>query len=348
MKNITYNKWILPMRQQQISVVSLLTALLYVIASIIDGYLVSKESLPILRFFHLYTIVPSLLSISYLAYTEKYPKLLIFLVMIAPIYAAFGNIIIMYYIDASVIYFSEIFLIIFWIFTVSGLNLKEASFSAFVVILMTSIYLYLLNPYDTTDTVMSLFWILASTSFGLIAAILLNTYSREIYSNFIELQTISKTDKLTGLYNRVFVDKDFKVKLHFTQKNNIMISMIMIDIDDFKEINDTYGHHIGDDTLVQISHLINNYSDDNNIVIRWGGEEFLIIKIDTNKEKTRDTCEAIRKDIESHKFSTIESSTVSIGYSLSKDMDTFDLILDRADAALYTAKKNGKNRVESL
>lgn len=350
MKDITYSEWMLPMRQQQISVVALLTASLYVIFSVLETYyLFQPEDLPLIRFFHLYTMPPALIGISYLAYTKKYPNFLFITLMIAPIYANTGLYIILYNNpDLSVIYFAEVSLSIFWTFTISGLNLKQSIFTATVVVLITLFYLYIVNPYNMTDTIVSVFWVFASFSFGLIGAILLNGYTKKIYNNFIELQIISITDKLTGLYNRTFMDENFKMKLYDTQNDNITISIIMIDIDDFKEINDSYGHHIGDATLVQTAHIINNYADDNNIVIRWGGEEFLIISIDTNEQKTHKMCEEICKEIELYKFSIIEKSTISIGYSLSKDMDTFDLILNRADAALYMAKQNGKNRVESL
>ncbi len=346
MKDITYNEWITPMRQKQIAVVALLTAVLYLISSVIDSYLISQEILPFANFFHLYTVPISLLIVSYLANQNKYPKLIIVFMMLAPVYASFGNIYLSYTGTTS-IHFVEVSLIIFWVFTVSGLNLKESIVTTLIVAVMSVLYLYLFNPYNREDTAMLMFWMLASFSFGLVVAVLIDKYLKEIYRNFIELKTLSTTDILTGLYNRAFVDEAFKAKLLFTQKK-VRVSIMMIDIDDFKKINDNNGHHIGDIALVKIASIIKKYTNEFNIAIRWGGEEFILIMIDTDEKKTAKLCESIRREIDETQFDIIDKATVSIGYSLYKYLDSFDFVLSRADNALYTAKNNGKNRVESL
>jgi len=163
-----------------------------------------------------------------------------------------------------------------------------------------------------------------------------------------KLKKLVNIDQLTGLYNRRYFYDTVENIINLAKREGKKLSVLMIDIDNFKKINDTYGHHVGDSTLFQVASIIKKYSNDKNIAIRWGGEEFIIISIDTNKEKTTQMCEDIRKDIDNEVFNIIEKATVSIGCSLSKDIDTFDLIIKRADAALYTAKHNGKNRVEYL
>lgn len=146
-------------------------------------------------------------------------------------------------------------------------------------------------------------------------------------------------DSLTKAYNRNGLFKHLENK-------NILYTLTIIDIDKFKNINDTFGHDIGDSVLVELSSLIMNNIRDNDIFARWGGEEFLIVFDNNNLEVTQNICEELRKKIEKFNFSTVKNITASFGVSnLRANSESFDDALKRADKALYEAKNGGRNRI---
>jgi Amt family ammonium transporter len=146
-------------------------------------------------------------------------------------------------------------------------------------------------------------------------------------------------DSLTKAYNRNGLFKHLENK-------NILYTLTIIDIDKFKNINDTFGHDIGDSVLIELSSLIMNNIRDNDIFARWGGEEFLIVFDNNNLEVTQNICEELRKKIEKFNFSTVKNITASFGVSnLRANSESFDDALKRADKALYEAKNGGRNRI---
>lgn len=150
---------------------------------------------------------------------------------------------------------------------------------------------------------------------------------------------ISITDDLTNLYNRRF----FVNKTKEFIKNNELISIAIADIDDFKKINDKYGHCVGDKILIEFSEIIKNNVSSEEIVSRIGGEEFTIIFKD-NKIKTKEKLERIRKKIQDHEFSNNIKITSSFGVEDSENTCFNDIYL-KADKNLYKAKKDGKNKI---
>lgn len=160
-----------------------------------------------------------------------------------------------------------------------------------------------------------------------------------------ELRILSSTDKLTQLNNRFKIDEIFK---HYLNNSNLIengLSVIMVDLDKFKYVNDTYGHQVGDILLKEISELMSSSLRKTDHIGRWGGEEFLIICPNTNLEGARVVADNLRSVIESHSFKIAGKQTASFGIAcLDKDDDEKSL-LKKADDALYTAKKLGGNKV---
>lgn len=161
----------------------------------------------------------------------------------------------------------------------------------------------------------------------------------------IQLEKISITDRLTGLFNRHKIDDVLENEIKRSNRFNHSFSLILIDIDDFKLINDTYGHQIGDEVLMEISNLLSSSVRTIDITGRWGGEEFLIITPGTELKGALFLAENIRLKIERHIFPNTDSLTTSFGVSTYKQGDTINQLISRADIALYTAKDNGKNQV---
>ncbi len=163
-----------------------------------------------------------------------------------------------------------------------------------------------------------------------------------------ELEHLAVTDQLTKLFNRKKLDETMESELHRTMRYNHLFSVILLDVDHFKSVNDTYGHQVGDQLLVDMSKLLKENLRDTDIIGRWGGEEFMIICPETDLIAAIKLAENLRLKIETHKFDVIDSKTSSFGVTVYKKDDDHKSIVARADEALYTAKTNGRNRVEFL
>lgn len=160
-----------------------------------------------------------------------------------------------------------------------------------------------------------------------------------------ELEKLYRSDALTGLWNRYRIQEFMQHELHRFRRVKHPFGLLILDIDDFKKINDSLGHLMGDKVLVELSELINKYIRADDLFGRWGGEEFIIIVCDTNKESLKVLAEKILVLVREHKFSIGQPVTVSIGGTLSEKGDSELQLVDRADNALYEAKANGKDQV---
>ncbi|MCT7584452.1 PAS domain S-box protein [Aliarcobacter butzleri] len=152
-------------------------------------------------------------------------------------------------------------------------------------------------------------------------------------------------DKLTNAYNREFFDKNYKKLIYEYNTNHSKLAVAMLDIDHFKLVNDTYGHDVGDEVLIQFVEIINNSSRKNDILIRWGGEEFILV-LQLNSENTLSKIlENLRKAIEDYDFPKIGKRTCSIGGTIYQDNEDIIKTIKRADEAVYEAKAAGRNKV---
>ena len=160
-------------------------------------------------------------------------------------------------------------------------------------------------------------------------------------------------DPLTKLYNRRYFNEIIKNLLKISQRDKNALVIAMLDIDDFKHVNDTYGHGIGDIAIQTIAKVFNETIRTSDISIRFGGEEFIIIFPDTNINNSKIICEKLRKNIKNSVIKVDEnkefSLTVSIGLSqINTDDENEDKALYKVDKALYKSKKQGKNQVNIL
>jgi len=159
------------------------------------------------------------------------------------------------------------------------------------------------------------------------------------------VEELSVTDHLTGLYNRTRLDEIFHYEIPQSIRYGLPLSIIMVDIDHFKEVNDTYGHLTGDHVLKELSDILRIHERKTDTLGRWGGEEFLIILPKTDLNGSRDRAERIRIMIESHVFPIVGHKTASFGIAQLQENDTMASLIERADKALYRAKLEGRNRV---
>lgn len=161
-----------------------------------------------------------------------------------------------------------------------------------------------------------------------------------------KLKAAAIIDGLTGLYNRKEIQTRIERRLADVKKESF--SLIMLDIDNFKMVNDTYGHQEGDTVIMALADILRNEnirSSSNFSAGRWGGEEFMLLLPDTKLPAAALIGELIRKYFSDTKFTAVRSQTISVGVTQAREDDTIDSLCTRVDTALYKAKKGGKNRV---
>ena len=170
----------------------------------------------------------------------------------------------------------------------------------------------------------------------------------ELKDNEIALQKLSRTDQLTKINNRMHLDDVLQHQYYRFYRDQEVTSIILIDIDYFKAVNDEYGHLVGDKVLIEFSNILQSGIRKGDILGRWGGEEFLIILPHTNLSQALILSEKLRQSIDKHTFETIGRKTASFGVStFEKDMSV-EQVIDSADISLYQAKELGRNRVLSI
>ena len=156
---------------------------------------------------------------------------------------------------------------------------------------------------------------------------------------------LAEHDALTGIYNRVKLNTLFPDFIYNANRYDKDFSVILFDIDHFKNINDTYGHNVGDSVLIELTYMIKNLLRDNDIFVRWGGEEFIVVLQVASISDASKLASRLRKNLEEHPFLHVGRVTCSFGVTEFRDGDTQMILLERADEALYEAKDNGRNRV---
>jgi diguanylate cyclase len=174
--------------------------------------------------------------------------------------------------------------------------------------------------------------------------------TQAISKRSLETVTESYNDNLTALYNRKAYDKKIKETLADLDRYNAPASLLIFDIDNFKEINDNFGHLIGDLTLKKFAHLLKEKSRINDFIARYGGDEFVCILPNTQLEGTRQAAEKIRSFIDRTSFVFKDKEipvTISAGISTFRAGDDTTTVFHRADIALYLAKHSGRNMVKT-
>lgn len=174
--------------------------------------------------------------------------------------------------------------------------------------------------------------------------------AEEIRMRSEEIEFESVRDNLTGIYNRKAYDQKIIEIIADFNRYNVPTSLMVCDIDYFKNINDNFGHRVGDLALIKLADLLSERLRVNDFISRYGGEEFAIILPHTNLHNAKKAGEGIRSYIDNAVFSYKEkeiSLTISIGISSLRKGDDCNTVFERADRALYLAKRSGRNRVKS-
>jgi len=174
---------------------------------------------------------------------------------------------------------------------------------------------------------------------------------KQLHLELEKSQKEAQTDSLTGLINRRGLEKRFELERIRAKQNNNIFSIIMVDIDHFKKVNDTFGHLVGDSLLKGISQILKNQLRRNDLAARYGGEEFLILLPETDLAGAGAVAGKIQKDLSTKEWKLKESGksmgaiTVSMGISIYAMNESGKDMIKRADDALYMAKNTGRNKI---
>ena len=178
-------------------------------------------------------------------------------------------------------------------------------------------------------------------------------YQEALKSNYQESVSMAVTDGLTRLYNRHYLDTHLKNLVRQAAEQERSLSLVIMDMDHFKQVNDTYGHAVGDEVLKSLAAIIVNTIRSADLAARYGGEEFVVLMPETDAMRAYEAAERLRRAVEmtnftiSHPEGSIKK-TISIGYATMQHNDTPESFLKRADSALYEAKNSGRNKVLPL
>ena len=184
----------------------------------------------------------------------------------------------------------------------------------------------------------------------------INTYEEDEYiinfsdisDTIIENQTLHEQvihDPLTNAYNRFYFTNKIKQLIESNQQKNLYTALIMFDIDHFKVVNDTFGHDVGDSVLTTLVNIVHRFSRYDDKLIRWGGEEFIIVISAENIQNVKRQAEHLRTVIENHHFEEVEHVTCSFGCAMYEDSESIEDTIKRVDENLYKAKNSGRNKV---
>lgn len=239
-----------------------------------------------------------------------------------------------------------------WLFIYSTLFIfikgNKIGLAGFAIMLL-SLVLLKIQPfipvyYSTSQIIYIIFVVTILCSIVITFQHVVETSQKLIVKQKQQLAKVSVTDRLTGIYNRAKLDDILENEIHRYKRYKHVLGLILLDIDHFKDVNDTYGHQVGDKVLAELAVILKTHCRETDYVGRWGGEEFLFICPETDLDGIFILSETIRYSVESHKFSVIDKLTVSLGISGSEENDTADALLKRADDALYYAKGYGRNQ----
>ena len=172
--------------------------------------------------------------------------------------------------------------------------------------------------------------------------------SVQLMSTLKKYEELASKDTLTDIFNHGRIETELRNAIEVVGRTDRNISIMMYDLDFFKNVNDKYGHAVGDMTLKHFSHMLRHYYKDKNAVLgRWGGEEFVVVCYDADFEKTGMFADESKDMVSEEEFKVIGTVTCSIGYTLIKKGDSFNDAFDRMDKALYKAKSDGRNCVRT-
>ena len=338
--------WYRQSRLPQIRYVAFLTMVLYLIYAAIEQN-VAKDHLGLRLFAHGVVVPATLLAVGVLSYREAWHGKMQVLLCVAPVGAVLTNLAFNSGNPDFAYFVPEIYLNLMWTFAVSGLTLRQATATATVSVVVLLV-VTLGDALQPGVQRLHGIWVLASFSFGLLCAFMLDKAHKRMFLQQSQLALSASLDGLTGLWNRAHIDQLFADEIARAQRYDTHFAVILIDIDHFKQVNDTHGHAVGDAVLRQFARLLRDSVRAVDQVGRLGGEEFLVILPEADAQQAAAVAKILQQLVRECEFKTVRHKTASFGVTQYQGDESAQAMLDRADRALYRAKAGGRDRIEVL
>lgn len=343
---VDFQQWHLQSKTPHIRYIAFVTALLYLLYALLEHGLGLRHSEQRLLVHGL--LVPgALLIIGALSYYPRLHRMMRALLVIAPIGAILANLWFNIATARFPFFAPEIYLTIIWTFAISGLTLRYAAISATASAILVLAMTYL-EGVSSHFLELHLLWILSAFLFGLVNALVLERANATLYLHQRTLAHSASSDGLTSLWNRTKIAQLFDCETALSHREKYPISLIMLDIDHFKLVNDTHGHAVGDSVLINFANLLLHNVRLQDHVGRLGGEEFVILLPHTDSSQAATVAALLQEKINRFDFVGVGHKTASFGITQYCKGETLSAMLNRADQALYRAKAKGRNRIEVL
>lgn len=267
---------------------------------------------------------------------------------IIPLYAIFHAEGALEHILVGSTYALFVYPVIFYISLQRAIKLKNIgsgliALSALIIIITAPVQAYLAYEFNSLRTAYTIAFTATTTSFILVSIGFLTSILIHDHKQLLDL---ALNDPLTGVLNRRGLTKALPIILSTTEIQRTPLNVISVDIDYFKQVNDNYGHKVGDAVLIEVAKVLQETSRQGDLVARIGGEEFVLILPSLSLDATKDIAERIRHKIESTPIQLPECSiqvTASFGIAAASGRVNFDALLKEADKMLYQAKNDGRN-----
>lgn len=207
----------------------------------------------------------------------------------------------------------------------------------------------LIHTHEVESTQERWEYVYSVAAFTILALLIPIFYGRKLIKQqqelHAEISKVAAEDCLTGLYNRRKINELIQDEIERSERYKKGFSIIIMDIDYFKRVNDRFGHLAGDQLLKMFSDIVRDTIRHTDTAGRWGGEEFVVLCPETNMDGATALADKMRQHISSYVFNSFGKQTASFGVACYVSDDSVDTIINRADIALYNAKNSGRNRV---
>ncbi|WP_018860931.1 MULTISPECIES: diguanylate cyclase [unclassified Thioalkalivibrio] len=339
-----FDTWHRQVRIPQVRYIALLTALMYFLFSAVEQSVATDlHSARLLA--HAALVPGMLLAVAAMSFRASLQRPMWALLMVAPVVANGANLYLNTGSPQFLVFAPEIYLSIMWTFAISGLPLRQASIAAIAIVALV-IAAAFHQPMQGELIQLHLLWVLAAFSFGGLSAFILERARKHTFLQQRQLERSAQIDELTSLSNRAHTEQLFEEERARTERYGQPFSVILIDIDHFKAVNDTWGHNAGDRVLRQFADLLRQNLRKVDAIGRIGGEEFFVLLPQTDIAQAQVAARDLQARINAFDFDTVGRRTASFGVTEHRPGERMVDTFDRADQALYAAKKNGRNRLE--
>lgn len=222
-----------------------------------------------------------------------------------------------------------------------GVGVALISTAAFLVLASVKI-----ESLPTNHLLAGIVYMFFETAVGAMFALLFRRYQYREFVAKTELERIYSTDSLTKIGNRVKLEEEAEKWLTCCEKDNLPLSMVLMDVDNLKLINDTHGHLVGDTVLYEVAQILRANLRDNDVCVRWGGDEFVLLLPCLSADQAHGLAIRIRDAVTSYEFSARIDVSCSFGITQMRRGQSLEQLIAHADKLMYRAKENGRNSIE--